>query len=113
MSVTIILIVVTLTFMSLDIVTGLLKCFKEHNFKSSVMRDGGFKKCALIILLVVIFIIDNVQIYAELGFHIPLFKGVSSYIMVMEIGSILENLCKIEPKIKKVVKNFLGGALDE
>ena len=46
-----ILIMTYFVFVVLDIVTGLLKSFKMKKFKSSQMRDGGFKKGAVILFL--------------------------------------------------------------
>ena len=108
-----ILIMTYLVFVALDIITGLLKSFKMKKFKSSQMRDGGFKKGAVILFLSLIFFVDFVQCRIDLGFKVPLFTGVSTYFALMEFGSIIENLCKIEPKISKVVKDFLGGVIDE
>jgi len=43
---------VTAGFIALDMLTGIVKAFKEKNFTSSVMREGLFHKCGSIITVV-------------------------------------------------------------
>ena len=99
-----------LVFMALDIISGLLKAFKKKAFSSAKMKTGGLEKGALILLLCSVFILDYSQKFIELGVNVPVFKGVSAYIILMEFGSILENTVIIVPTLKdKKFISFFGG----
>ena len=89
-----------LVFMAFDVISGLLKAFKKKAFKSAKMKTGGLEKGALILLLCAVFVLDYSQKFIELGITIPIFKGVSSYIILMEFSSILENIIIIVPALK-------------
>ena len=102
--------VFALVFMALDVISGLLKAFKKKAFNSSKMKTGGLEKGALILLLCAVFVLDYSQKFIELGTTIPMFKGVSAYIILMEFGSILENTIIIVPSLKNSkFMSFFGG----
>ena len=44
--------------------------------------------------------------YIELGIDVPVFKTVCIYICVMELVSVLENLCEINPALAKLFKPY-------
>jgi len=90
---------VTAGFIALDMLTGIVKAFKEKNFTSSVMREGLFHKCGSIITVVFAVLVDYAQTLVDLGVSIPITIAVCSYIVLMEIGSIIENIGKINPQI--------------
>lgn len=90
---------ITAAFIVLDMVTGLVKAFKEKNYCSSVMREGLFHKCGSILCVVFATLIDYAQNFLDLGVAVPVTLGVCSYIVLMEIGSIIENVCAINPEI--------------
>lgn len=89
----------TAAFILLDFVTGIVKAFKERNYCSSVMREGLFHKFGSILCVVFATIIDMAQVHVDLGVTVPVTTGVCAYIILMEIGSIIENVCAINPEI--------------
>lgn len=89
---------VTLSFVLLDLITGLVKAFKEKTYSSSVMREGLFHKSASIIVVVMARMADFAQTLIDIGVTVPLTNIICGYIMLMEIGSIIENVGKINPK---------------
>lgn len=89
----------TFCFIILDMVTGLIKAFKNHEFESSVMREGLFHKSGSLLLIVFGVLVDYAQQFVDLGVEIPLTLFICSYIILMEIGSIIENIGKINPEI--------------
>lgn len=95
-------------FIVLDFITGLCKAFKEKNFTSSLMREGLFHKCASIIWVVFGVLVDYAQTFVDLGVTVPIAGMVCTYIILMECGSIMENLGKINPKIipQKIREHF-------
>ena len=91
--------VITLVFIILDFITGLIKAFKEKNYDSSIMREGLFHKCGSIVLIVFGVLVDYAQTLIDLGVTIPLASFVCTYVVLMECGSIIENAGKINPDI--------------
>ena len=101
--------IITAAFIALDMVTGLVKAFKRKEFTSSVMREGLFHKIGSVICVAFATLIDYAQGYLDLGVTVPLTVGVCTYIVLMEIGSIIENVTIINPNIlPKKIKSFFG-----
>lgn len=97
-------------FIVLDLITGTIKAFAEHNFASSVMREGLFHKVGSILCIALGMYADYAQQYIDLGVALPISGAICAYIALMEIGSIVENLAKINPEIvpEKIRKYFQG-----
>lgn len=86
-------------FILLDMITGLVKAFKEKNYTSTIMREGLFHKAGSILIIVFGCLVDYAQTFVELGVTIPVATSLCAYIILMEIGSIIENVCIINPDI--------------
>ena len=99
---------ITLLFIVIDMISGVVKAFKNKNFKSNVMRRGLFHKSAFVIIIALAMLCDYAQSFIDLGFNVPLTKAVCIYIVICEIGSVLENLKSINPELitKKVTQYF-------
>lgn len=91
--------VVTGIFILLDMLTGIIKAFKEKNYTSSVMREGLFHKCGSIICVAFGALVDYAQTIIDLGVSVPIAVPICVYICLMEIGSIIENVVTINPAI--------------
>ena len=91
--------IVTGAFILLDMITGLIKAFKEKAYCSSVMREGLFHKAGSILVICFGALVDYAQTFIDLGVTIPVALSLCAYIVLMEIGSIIENVCKINPEI--------------
>ena len=91
--------VVTGIFILLDMVSGLIKAFKEKSYNSSIMREGLFHKSGSVLCIVFGVLVDYAQSFVDLGVHIPIAVSVCAYICLMEVGSIIENVCAINPQI--------------
>lgn len=87
------------TFIALDFLSGMTKAFKEKNFSSSIMREGLYHKCGSVLWIIFGTLVDYAQLYIDLGITIPLATTICVYIVLMECGSITENLCAINPEI--------------
>lgn len=92
----------------LDIVSGLLKALYERNFKSCRMRDGLFHKAGELVVLGLLAAAERYSPIVGLDTGLPLFKAGSCYIMLMELGSILENLRSFTPGLDGLLKNKPG-----
>lgn len=91
--------IITGAFILLDLVTGLIKAFKKKEYTSSVMREGLFHKAGSILIVVFGVLVDYAQNFLDLGVSIPVALSICAYIVLMEIGSIIENACIINPQI--------------
>lgn len=105
---------ITALFVVLDMVTGLVKAFKEKNYTSSIMREGLFHKCGSALCVVFGVLVDYAQTFIDLGQDIPIAIPICGYIILMEIGSIIENVCTINPdimpdKLKAYFSKLSGG----
>lgn len=90
---------ITGAFILLDFITGLIKAFKEKNYCSSIMREGLFHKTGSILVIVFGWLVDYAQTFVDLGVQIPVALSLCAYVILMEIGSIIENVCIINPEI--------------
>lgn len=90
---------ITAAFIVLDMLTGIVKAFKEKSYCSSVMREGLFHKCGSVLCVAFATLIDYAQRFLDLGVVVPVAIGVCTYIILMETGSIIENVCAINPEI--------------
>ena len=91
--------IITFAFIILDFITGLVKAFSTKSYNSSVMREGLFHKAGSIMVVVFGSLVDYAQSYMDLGVSIPVATTLCIYICLMEIGSIIENVCIINPRI--------------
>ncbi len=86
-------------FILLDMITGLMKAFKNKEYNSTVMREGLYHKAGSILTIVFGALVDYGQSLIDIGVSIPVMYSICTYIVVMEIGSIIENICQINPDI--------------
>ena len=91
--------VVTAAFIVLDMGSGLVKAFKEKAYTSAIMREGLFHKCGSALCIVFGSLAEYAQSFLDLGINIPVADMICGYICVMEMGSIIENIGKINPEI--------------
>lgn len=91
--------VITGAFIMLDYITGIVKAFKEKAYSSTVMRQGLYHKSGSILCIAFGVLVDYAQNYLDLGVSFPVAISMCSYIILMEIGSIIENVCRINPEI--------------
>jgi toxin secretion/phage lysis holin len=90
---------ITAAFIVLDIISGAIKAIKSKTWSSTVMREGLFHKMGFVIIVALAVICDYGQQYLQLGFTIPLVSGVCAYIILTEIGSVIENVAVINPEL--------------
>ena len=90
---------VTGGFILLDMLTGLVKAFAKKEYTSTVMREGLFHKCGSVLCILFGMLTDYAQTYVDLGVSLPVAATICVYIILMEIGSIIENVCEINPEI--------------
>lgn len=103
---------ITAAFIALDFVTGLVKACASGSFTSTKMRTGLFHKVGLILCVMLGILVDYAQGYLDFGISVPVTVSICGYICLMEIASILENICQINPEL--MPEKLLGffGKLD-
>ena len=106
--------IVVFAFIVLDFITGLVKAICTNTFSSGKMREGLWHKASLVLLIILALLVEYAQGFMELGITIPVVGGASVYIPLMELGSILENLCKINPeRMPDKLHRLFGGVATE
>lgn len=97
------ILILPVSLMAIDILTGLLYAWSTETFKSKKMRSGLSKKVGEIAILV----IGELFSY---GMRIPpvIMAGISAYIIFMEFMSIMENLKKLGVPIPGFIAKILN-----
>lgn len=95
---------IVLIFISFDILFGLLQALTNQTFQSSCMRQGLFHKLGEILCYLFGVVCDVTLPLVDIFVPFSLASAITIYIVVMEIGSILENLSKVSP----VMAKYLG-----
>lgn len=85
-------IIIAISLMVMDILSGLLKSLATSTFTSSIMRKGLYHKIGEILVIMLSGIMECAALYVDVSVNIPLLSATLSYIIAMEAGSILENV---------------------
>lgn len=93
------LVVIACIFMVLDLVTGFAAAAKNHEIQSSKMKAGLWHKCGFMLAIVFGTMCEYAMNYADLGFALPIQSAVCTFIIIIEIMSIIENLGKLSPEL--------------
>jgi len=89
----------------LDFATGILKAYKKDGkICSSKLRDGGFKKCGIVLVAVISLGMSGV--FNDRYYIIT--NSVLCYYIYTELISILENLDEMDVPIPPIFKKLLG-----
>lgn len=89
----------------LDFITGIMKAYKKDGrILSSKLRDGGFKKCGII--LVCIMSLGLSELFSDTYFIIS--NGVLCYYVYTEIVSVTENLNALGVPLPPILSKILG-----
>ena len=94
--------VITFLFILLDILSGVISAIKTGDWSSTKMREGLFHKTAIILTIICAYLCDYGQNYINLGYEIPITETVLIYICFMELGSVAENILKINPELGNI-----------
>ena len=100
---------IVLIFISFDILFGLLQSLTNQTFQSSMMRQGLFHKLGEILCYLFGVVCDTTLPLINILVPFSLANAITIYIVIMEIGSILENLSKVSP----VMAKYLGFVFEK
>lgn len=99
--------IIPVTLMGLDVLTGYLNAWLKGEIKSSRMRQGLVKKCGEIVILIIGKLFEF-----GLGLSTYIMNMISFYVILMELVSITENLNKMGVPIPKFFRKGLGDLND-
>lgn len=99
--------IIVLGFIVFDVVTGLIKAGYNGNYNSAIMRQGGFHKSMEVMAMAVAYFVEYAVAYVNIGVDVPAVAGVTVYICIMELISILENICAVNPQMCALFKPYL------
>lgn len=100
-----------LMLVALDVLFGVSNALLHHEYSSDRMREGIAHKAVELCFVLLGVIIDATIIAGiDLGFTAPVLMGVCVYLIVMELGSLLEIFTLIWPKLGETpVFKFLAS----
>lgn len=107
------LLIVTLVFIVLDILVGLVKAFSTTGFKSLKMREGLFHKLGEIMCVAFGVVCEICFPLVGITITLPIVSTICIYIVLMETGSIIENLAVVSPNINSLLGKVFGGYKNE
>lgn len=94
-------------FILFDIITGLIKAFYNGGINSTKLRVGFFHKVSEIIALIGSGLLEYGLGFINLDIGLPILSGVALYLSCMELISIIENLCEVNPALATLFKPYL------
>ena len=100
-------IIIVLGFIVFDVVTGLIKAGYNGNYNSAIMRQGGFHKSMEVMAMAVAYFVEYAIAYVNIGVDVPAVPAVTVYICIMELISILENICAVNSQMSALFKPYL------
>lgn len=99
--------IIVLGFIVFDVVTGLIKAGYNGNYNSAIMRQGGFHKSMEVMAMAVAYFVEYAIVYINIGVDVPAVPAVTVYICIMELISVLENICAVNPQMCALFKPYL------
>lgn len=103
------MLLICLIFIIVDVIVGVVKGVHTIGFKSLKMRDGLYHKLGEIIAIAFGYLCEYSFPYVGMKINIPIVSTICIYIVLMETGSIIENLSEISPNVKKVLGKVFDG----
>ena len=87
-------------FIIVDYVTGLAKAILNDTLSSQKMRQGLWHKFAYLMLTLVAYFVDMINLHVDLGLPLSVLVCTVGGISLIELTSILENITEINPELK-------------
>lgn len=91
-------------FILADILTGLVKSLYEKDFQSAVMRQGLFHKAGELMVLALLYGVEYAAPLLGITFELPTFRAGACYCILMEVGSIIENIRPFTPALSSLLR---------
>ena len=94
--------IAVIVFIVTDYTTGVVKAVMQGNLSSKKMREGLGHKFAYIVLILLSWFIDTVNMHISIGLPVSVFVCTVSGVCLIELTSILENVTAINPELKNM-----------
>ena len=102
-------ILVVLVFIVVDVLVGLAKSLANGNYKSALMRTGLYHKLGEILAVGFGVLCEELFPLAGITVGVPIVTSICVYIILMETGSIVENLSEISPALASLLSRVFNG----
>ena len=99
--------IVVLIFIAFDVITGICKAAYQGDINSTYLRQGLYHKLTEIFAVLMGTGLEYGARYIDLGINLHLTNIIATYICTMELISIIENICEINPGLAKLFKPYL------
>lgn len=99
----------SVAFMMVDVLTGVLKAVKNKELSSTRAREGIYKKASFILFIAFGYLADYAMAYVDLGFNFPAAATICTLVILTEAISVLENIGQINPDLVKLIAPFLSA----
>lgn len=86
-------------FVVVDYVTGIAKAILNNTLSSQKMRQGLWHKFTYLMLTLVAYFVDMINLHVDLGLPVSVFVCTVGGISLIELTSILENITAINPEL--------------
>ncbi len=101
--------VVVLIFIAFDVLTGWLKAFTTGTTNSHIMREGLVHKIGELLAMAFGYVCQYTLPYIGVEVKIPFAGAIGTYIVIMEIASVVENICIMNPQLAKVLEKIFSN----
>ena len=92
-------IIVVFAFIALDVVTGIIKAFSTGSYRSLKMREGLVHKLTECVAVAFGILVDYSLPIIGVTISFSMFSALVIYVVLMESGSIIENVGVISPAL--------------
>lgn len=107
------LIIVTMIFIVVDILVGLIKALATKSYKSRCMAEGLYHKIGEVLIIAFGMLCEYSFPVIGLNVDLPIVSTICVYIVTMETGSVLENIAVISPTVNNLIGNVFGNFVDK
>lgn len=100
--------IVVLIFIAFDVLTGWLKALATGTTNSSIMRKGLFHKLGEVIAVIFGYVCQYALPYIGITIKVPFAVAIGTYIVLMEMTSIVENISHVSPHLAQALSNVFS-----
>lgn len=102
-----------LVMMLMDILSGFVGAVVRGDVSSTKMREGIGHKALLVIVIIAAVLVQTFTLHiGDMGWSFPLIVPCCVYIIVMELTSVLENVCEAYPTLNNTALMRLFERVD-
>lgn len=100
--------IVSAVFISFDVLTGWLKALITATANSSIMRTGLMRKVGELTAVLFGYACEYCLPLIGIEASIPFASAISTYIVITEIASVIENICAINPNLREALSKVFA-----